>query len=362
MKSSTEILMSLKAFAVGVAAVVIAVPAAAQQRGTIEFGAFGSAASFDNNLSLKTGYGGGGRVGAFLTPTISLEFEDAEMRAKRPNGLRDVNVGLLSGRIVAAPVRTGALSLLVGGGAGVSTETNFLHSYGVDVLAGAKIALRPNVALRIDGVWDWLANENWKSYKSVRLGLSVYRRPSRETIVRTETVTTPAPAPMMMTHSDSVSADETRRLRDREAALRALRDSLRNNPPARMAPTTTRQLKETMEASIHFAFNKSVLTDSAKAVLDSKIGIFRANPDMTIVMVGYTDIKGTDKYNMALGERRAEAAKAYIVARGIDSGRVLMESKGKRAQIPNSSGAAGEAANRRVIFRLLMTPDVISKP
>jgi outer membrane protein OmpA-like peptidoglycan-associated protein len=361
MKSSTEIPMSLKAFAVGVAALAVAVPAAAQQRGTIEFGGFGSAASFDNKLSLTTGYGGGGRVGAFLTPTISLEFEDAEMRAKRPNGLRDVNVGLLSGRIVAAPIRSGAFSVILGGGAGVSTETNFLHSYGLDALAGVKLALNPNVALRIDGVWDWLANENWKSYRSVRVGLSVYRRPSRETIIRTETVTTPAPAPMMMTHSDSVSAEETRRLRDRDAALRALRDSLRNNPP-RMAPTTTRQLKETMEASIHFGFDQSVLTDSAKAILDSKIGVFRSNPEMTIVMVGYTDVKGTDAYNMALGERRAEATKAYIVARGIDAGRVLMESKGKRAQIPNSGGAAGEAMNRRVIFRLLMTPDIISKP
>lgn len=354
--------MSLNVYTVGLAALVIAAPVAAQQRGTIEFGAFGSAASFDNKLSLNSGYGGGGRVGAFLTPTWSLEFEDAEMRATRPNGLRDVNVGLLSGRLLAVPVKSGALSLIVGGGAGVSTETNFMHSYGLDVLAGAKIALRENVALRIDGVWDWLANENWKSYKSVRFGLSVYRNPSRETVVRTETITAAAPAPVMISRNDSVSAEETRRLRDRDLALRSLRDSLRNNPPMRMAPTTTRALMETMEASIHFAFDKSLLTDSAKAILDSKIGVFRTNPEMTIVMVGYTDTKGTDSYNMALGGRRAAATKAYIVERGIDGGRVLMESKGEGAQIPNSGGVAGEAPNRRVIFRLLMTPDVIAKP
>ena len=70
----------------------------------MEFGALASAATFDNSLSLKTGYGGGGRVGMFLDPCWSIEFEEAEMRAIRPNGLRDVNVGILSGRLVAVPI------------------------------------------------------------------------------------------------------------------------------------------------------------------------------------------------------------------------------------------------------------------
>src|SRR3954469_19117160 len=106
--------MSNRVLLLGLTALMYAVPATAQQRGTIEFGAFASAASFDNALSLKTGYGGGGRIGAFLDPRWSLEFEDAEMRATRPNGLRDVNVGLLSGRIVGVPVQSGAFSLILG--------------------------------------------------------------------------------------------------------------------------------------------------------------------------------------------------------------------------------------------------------
>ena len=144
--------MLKNALMIGVAGLVWAVPAAAQERGTMEFGAFGSAATFDNALSLKTGYGGGGCIGMFLDRNLSIEFEDAEMRASRPNGLRDVNVGILSGRLVAAPFSSGALSILIGGGAGVSTETNFLHTYGVDALVGAKFALSDNAALRVDGV------------------------------------------------------------------------------------------------------------------------------------------------------------------------------------------------------------------
>ena len=171
--------MSVRAFTVGVAALVVTASAGAQERGTIEFGGFTSVAKFDQALSLNTGYGIGGRVGAYLVPRWSMEFEMAEMRASRPAGLKDVNVGILSGRLVAVPFRTGALSLLLGGGAGVSTETNFMHSYGVDGLVGIKLALNPNTAFRIDGVYDWLANENWKTYGSIRMGLSVYRTPNR---------------------------------------------------------------------------------------------------------------------------------------------------------------------------------------
>ena len=351
-RSSLETRMLFRALTVGSAALVMALPAAAQERGTVEFGAFGSAASFDKNLSLNTGYGGGGRVGVYLDRLFVVEFEDAEMRASRPNGLKDVNVGLLSGRLVVAPVLSGGLSLLIGGGAGVSTETNFLHSYGVDALLGAKYAVTDNVSLRVDGVFDWLANENWKTYKSVRVGLSVFRHPEVRTIT-----TMQMSAPVMMQHDDSVSAEETRRLRARDAALQALRDSLSNIRPV-LSPATTAVL----QATIRFAFNKSELTDSAKAILDEKVAVFRSIPELSIVILGYTDPSGSDKYNMALGERRAEATKAYIVSKGIDGSRVILESRGERMQVPTEGpGRAGEAPNRRAIFRLLIAPTV-TKP
>jgi outer membrane protein OmpA-like peptidoglycan-associated protein len=343
--------MSIKAVIVGAALLAWVQPAAAQERGTVEFGAFGSAASFDNALSLKTAFGGGGRVGMYLDPMWIIEFEDAEMRAKRPLGLKDVNVGILSGRLVTTPFQSGKLSLLAGAGAGVSTETNFLHSYGVDGLIGAKYALTDNASLRVDGVWDWLANQDWKTYRSVRIGLSVFRHASRPMEV--------AAMPMMpmMMHTDSVSADEIRRLRDRDAALRALRDSLRNLPP----PITPAEV-EVMQAQIQFAFDKSDLTDASRAILNAKLAVFRANPTMSIVMVGYTDVKGTDAYNMALGERRAEAAKQYLVSHGVESNRIILETKGERAQMPNSAGVAGEAENRRAVFRLLIAPTPIVNP
>jgi outer membrane protein OmpA-like peptidoglycan-associated protein len=344
--------MSARVIAIGLAALVWAVPVVAQERGTMEFGAFGSAASFDHSLSLTNAFGGGGRAAMFLDPRWSLEFEKAEMKASRPSGLSDVNVGVLSSRLMFVPVRAGRLSLLVGAGGGISTETNFMHSYGVDGLVGAKLALTDNAALRVDGVWDWLANQDWKTYRSVRVGISVYRHPSHAMRLVT-VVAPPRSTELTVVHEDSVSAMETARLRDRDAALRTLRDSLSG------ATSTSAATLATMEAQIHFAFDKSELTDSATALLDDKIGVFRANPAMTIVLLGYTDVTGTDRYNMALGERRAQAAKDYIVAHGIAANRVIIESRGERHQIANSAGEAGEAPNRRAIFRLLIAPDVI---
>jgi peptidoglycan-associated lipoprotein len=350
---------------IGLTALISAVPtvARAQDRGTVEFGAFASAATFDHSIGLNSAGGGGGRIGAYLDPRWVMEFEDGLMRASRPLGLEHANVGLLSGRLVFIPTKVGSFALLVGAGAGVSTETNFFHTYGVDGLVGAKVELRPNVALRVDGVFDWMANYKWKNYQSVRVGLSVTRRPFREvrmihdTTTITRTVVTPAPpAPpaVMMPFADSVSAAETRRLRQREAALTALRDSLRNTPPRPVVLPTT---LSTMEARIHFDFDKSVLTDSAKAILDDKVTVFRANPSLTIVVLGFTDLIGRNEYNLALGERRALAAKAYIVAKGIDATRIIVESKGDTQPLTEAPGKDGQAPNRRAVFRLLMAPD-----
>lgn len=344
--------MSIKVLMAGMATLMFAIPAAAQERGTVEFGAFGSAAAFDKGLSLESGYGGGGRVGIFLNPRLSMEFEDAEMRASRPNGLRNVNVGILSGRLVATPLKVGAVSFLVGGGAGVSTETNFMHSYGVDGLVGAKLALTDNAALRVDGVWDWLANQNWKTYRSVRVGVSLYRHPAQR--FQSVAAVSPAPAPMIA-HTDSVSAAETRRLRDSDAALSALRDSLRKSPVKAPAAVSAANIAA-MQATIHFAFDKSELTDSARAILDEKVELFRANPQMSIMIVGYTDHFGSSAYNGTLGEQRANAAKSYIVSHGVDASRVLVESEGERHPVTSASGVAGQAPNRRAMFRLQAGP------
>src|SRR4029079_2086040 len=84
--------MSNKNIAFGLAALIMAAPVAAQQRGTLEFGAFGSTTAFDNSLFLDNGTGCGVRLGAFLDPRWSLEFDGSGLSAGRPLGLRSVQV------------------------------------------------------------------------------------------------------------------------------------------------------------------------------------------------------------------------------------------------------------------------------
>lgn len=346
--------MSLRNITMGLAALAMAVPAAAQQRGTVEFGAFGSLGSFDKALTLDRGMGGGGRIGVYLEPRVALEFDKGEMRTTRTLGLKDVNTGILAGRLVLTPIRSGALSILLGAGAGASTETNFLHSYGLNALLGAKIALSDNAALRADLINHWLANESWKTYRAVHLGLSLYRNPAHVT----RTVTVQAPAPMMV-HSDSVSAEEQARLRRMEQEFRALRDSL-NRPVA--TPASSAAALATMEEKIHFDTDKSDLTAESQAILDAKVAVFRANPDMRIVIVGNADERATDEYNMALGRRRSDAAKAYLVAKGIDPVRIVVTSEGERQPTASGTTPDAQALNRRAEFRLLIASDFLVPP
>jgi len=198
--------MSYNRIAIGVAVLALASTAAAQERGTVEFGAFGSAGKFNQSLTLDRGFGAGGHVGVYLDPRWALEFEKAEMRATRTLGLRDVNVGMLSARLVATPIRSGALSILIGAGGGASTETNFLHSYGVNALLGASIRVNEVVSLRVDAVADWLAHYDWKSNQKLQAGLVFRRSPNRE--VRTEPSPTAKSSQPIPTESRSIPTHE----------------------------------------------------------------------------------------------------------------------------------------------------------
>lgn len=352
--------MSVRAITIAAAVLAWVGPAAAQERGTVEFGAFGSAGFFDRSLTLHSGFGGGGRVGVYLDPRWALEFEKGEMRADRTLGLSDVNVGILAGRLVATPIKSGALSILLGAGAGGSTETNFLHSYSVSGLVGAKIALSDYAAIRIDGIADFLANNSWKSYQSVHVGLSFYRSPSH--VLRT--VEVPVAAAPYTQRPDSVSAEEQARRRRAEREYRELRDSLNQPRVVDTQPASSAAALATMEERVQFHTDRSDLSPEATAILDAKVLVFRANPAMHIIIVGNADHRASDAYNMGLGGRRSAAAKAYLVAQGIDPVRIEITSEGERDPLADATGSSKEdyRKNRRDEFRLLVGSDYLAPP
>ena len=338
---------------VGVAVLIGAVPATAQHRGTMEFGAFGSSTSWDASLNMNSSLGLGGRVGVFITPRLSAEFEGGGGSASRGSGLEDVNVGLLAGRLTLVPFKTGGVSFLMGLGAN-HTDTYFFESYGVDGLLGAKIRLSDFAALRVDGIQSWMANGNGSNF-ALHFGLSFYRNPGVNTVTNTVMV----PGPQMSQRPDSVSAYETQRLRAAAAGYVVLRDSLNRS---RFGPASSAEALATMLQVIHFKNDESSLSDSARAILDDKVTVFRANPSMRIVISGFASQPGTADYNMALGLRRAESAKAYLVSRGVDPVRIEIATKGEGQLLVEGPGEVADAQNRRGQFRLLIADPYLAAP
>ena len=353
--------MSRRAIVMAITLAAAVAPLTAQERGTVEFGAYASAGTFDKSLTLNSGFGVGGRVGVYLDPRWAIEFEEGEMNASRTLGLKNANVGMLSGRLVNTFFKSGNLSVLLGAGAGASTETSFTHSYGVNALLGAKFAVSDNVAIRVDGIADFLANYNWKSNQSLHVGLSLYRSP--KVVMRTVEVQAPAVATVSyVQHADSVSADEQARRRQWERDYLSLRDSLSRTPRYVAPMASSAAALATMEERIHFATDKSTLTAESKGTLDAKVSVFRANPGMRIIIVGNTDERASDSYNMGLGRRRAIAAKEYLVSQGIDAVRIEITSEGERKPIASGTSSDALAQNRRDEFRLLIATDYLVAP
>jgi peptidoglycan-associated lipoprotein len=314
----------------------------------MEFGAFASYTSFDNSLGMNDSWGAGGRVGMFVWHRLSVEFEGGGSRAGRTLGLPRVNVGVLSARLLAVPLSFGRVSVLLGGGVD-HTDTYFVESFGIHGLLGAKVALTAGVALRIDGIVSYMANHHYTN-TVLHLGVSVYRHTSHRTV-------TAAAAP-----ADSVSAGETRRLRAEEASYQALRDSLARSSNPASEPASSAEALATMREMIYFPNDRSDLSDSAKAILREKVTVFRANPAMRIVIVGFASEPGTAAYNMALGLRRAEAAKAYLVSQGVEPIRIEIATRGEGRLLVEGPGEAADAANRRGQFRLLIADPHLAAP
>ncbi len=98
--------------------------------------------------------------------------------------------------------------------------------------------------------------------------------------------------------------------------------------------------------AIYFEFDSAVLGDDARDTLDNNAEWLKENPAREIVIEGHTDEQGTTEYNIGLGDRRARAAKDYLLALGVDDGRVRIVSYGEEK--PALPGV--DDKNRRSIF------------
>ncbi len=121
---------------------------------------------------------------------------------------------------------------------------------------------------------------------------------------------------------------------------------------AKLAATRARLLE-----TIYFEYDADELRDDAKANLDAKISVLNANPAVKIRIAGHCDERGSDEYNIALGRRRAEAAKRYLTDRGVDASRIETASFGRERPAVQGTTEEAWSRNRRDEFELIAGGD-----
>ncbi len=118
------------------------------------------------------------------------------------------------------------------------------------------------------------------------------------------------------------------------------------------------QSKITLQADTLYDFNKSDLKPEGKATLDKIARDLSKIKLEVVIAVGNTDSVGTDAYNVALGQRRAQSVKAYLTSKGVDGSRIYTESKGKSNPVASNATAEGRAKNRRTDIEVVGTSAV----
>ena len=100
---------------------------------------------------------------------------------------------------------------------------------------------------------------------------------------------------------------------------------------------------------VFFATNKSSLTTASRATLRKQATFLRKNKKLNVTIEGHADERGTREYNLALGERRANSAKDYLMTYGISSDRISVLSYGKERPVDSGSSPLAWSKNRRSV-------------
>lgn len=168
----------------------------------------------------------------------------------------------------------------------------------------------------------------------------------------------PAPAtPVPAVNEDSLARERARQdsiaraeqaRRDSLARLQAMTDS------ARLArERAVEAARAALTAPVYFAYDQSDLSADARAILDAKLPVLRASAAVRLRIAGHTDSRGSDEYNLALGQRRAAAAKRYLTQQGIDESRLEVASYGEEQPVAQGEDESAWSQNRRDEFEVI---------
>jgi peptidoglycan-associated lipoprotein len=148
--------------------------------------------------------------------------------------------------------------------------------------------------------------------------------------------------------SDGRSLDDSLRA---DSIARAERDRLEAERRAREAAASS--AREALTQIVFFEYDSDEITPTAEELLNAKSLVLRANPGVRIRIEGHCDQRGSTEYNLALGQRRAEAVRAYLVNLGIEGTRLSTISYGKERPLVEGDDDDAYTRNRRAEFSVI---------
>ena len=356
--------------------------AVAQQAGTVELGGFLQLDRLDEALRTKRlGGGAGGRAGIFVSPRWELEADASYTQADpEPSRTTKAQINYYIGRL-NYNIPWGGMAgnaVILGAGAGgdrVDAHSDFILSPDI----GLRAQLGSAFALRFDVLGMLALNPQSQSFKFpsapigrndeaaylsnflARAGASLMLGMQRPMVAPPRVIDTAVVV-------DTRAADRARALQDSiDRANRMRQDSIdaanrRMQMERDAAARALADARSMLNAPVYFDYDKSEISVAAKSVLDSKLPLLRANAAMRIRVEGNTDARGSNEYNMALGLRRANAARRYLVSQGIDNARFDVVSYGEERPVDQGTNDEAYAKNRRDDFVITVGGDNISVP
>ena len=114
-------------------------------------------------------------------------------------------------------------------------------------------------------------------------------------------------------------------------------------------PTSPAYFNASVGDRVLFLVDQATLTDEARAILNGQAQWLQANPSYAIIIEGHADEQGTREYNIALGARRADSVKNYLISQGVSAARMQTVSYGKERPIAICSEESCYAQNRRAV-------------
>jgi peptidoglycan-associated lipoprotein len=342
---------------------------AAQTAGSVELGAFGQFTRTDPAWHVDNGIGAGGRLAYFFNRRWSLEggaslssFTNQSPRATPGSSSQQTFDAQLVYNLPFGFGGTGARhSLLLEAGVGGERFSGH-NDFAVPLGGGFRFMFNDDVGLRLDGLVGYVENPTATTFDFPPDAPGVNKEAARSTNImlragvsfvlgRKAPPAAPPPQPVVAAAPQPAPVQP-----------QAPTPTPPPREPNRDSIAAVDRAREALVAKLYFDFDKSDLREDQRAVLDAKVPVLRANPGVRIRIEGNADERGSDEYNMALGMRRAEMAKRYLIDHGIDASRIDISSNGEERPVCQQHDESCWSQNRRDEFVIVTGGDNLVPP